>query len=108
MARKQKRRRKVKFGNRKHSIRGILSTIMAVFSLIIFCILIIVSYKMKGNGGIYLGTIGIAALFINIVGIMAGINSFKERERNYLYSKIGLVVNVILLITWGIIYALGM
>lgn len=108
MARKQKRRRKAKFGNRKHAIRGILSTVMGSFSLIIFCILIIVSYKMKGNGGIYLGTIGIAALFINMLGIITGINSFKERERNYLYSKIGLGVNIILLIIWGIIYSLGM
>lgn len=108
MARRRKKRHKIKFGNRKHSVRGILSTIMAAFSLVLFCILVIVSYKMKGNGGIYLGSIGVAAFFVNVVGISAAISSFREREREYLFSKIGLIINFIIALGWGGIYVLGM
>lgn len=108
MARRQKKRRNVKFGNRKHSTRGILSTVMAAFSIILLCVLVIVSYKMRGNGGIYLGSVGIAAFLLNLVGVSTAIKSFKEKEREYLFSKIGIIINFIMVLSWAGIYILGM
>lgn len=111
MDKRQKRRRKknkVKFGNRKHTIRGIISIVLAVLSFVLFWALVIVSYNMNGNGGIYMGTIGITALFMNVVGVFNAIKSFQERDRNYLFSKLGIMVNLVMILGWSGIYVLGM
>jgi len=69
--------------------------------------LVIFSYINKGNAGVYIGSIGLTAFMIAVVGLVRGIKSFQERERYYLFSKIGSIVNAIIITFWVAIYVIG-
>lgn len=103
-----KRRKKgIKFSDKSHATNGVVSTILGVISLILMLALVIISYIKKGEAGIYLGSIGLTAFVIAIVGLIRGIKSFGERERYYLFSKIGSIINAIILVLWIAIYVIG-
>ena len=108
MVKKVKRKRKnIKFTDKSHAVNGIVSTILGGVSILFMLALVIVSYIRKGNAGIYVGSIGLTAFLISIVGLIRGIKSFKERERYYLFSKIGSLLNAIIVFLWVAIYLVG-
>ncbi|WP_099470040.1 DUF6142 family protein [Konateibacter massiliensis] len=108
MKRRQKRKQKdIKFSDKRHAVSGITSTVLGVISLGLMIALFIISYLQKGNAGIYTGSIGLSALIIAIVGLVKGLKSFGEKERYYLFSKIGSITNAIILIFWIAIYVIG-
>ena len=47
------------FAKEKHSGKGILSTILGTLSLVIFAVLAWLAYYLDGQGGVYLGSIGL-------------------------------------------------
>lgn len=96
-----------KFTNKKHAKNGIVSTALASVSLLMFLALIYVSYLQKGKGGIYIGSIGLTAFIISIIGLLFGILGFKEKEAYYLFCKIGSVVNMLIILVWSCIYLVG-
>lgn len=101
------RKRSIKFSDKSHATKGIIATILGGISLVLMIALVIISYSKKGDAGIYAGSIGLAAFFVAIVGLTTGISSFKERERYYLFSKIGSLLNVMIISLWVVIYVIG-
>lgn len=96
-----------KFSNKKHAKCGLISTFLACISLIIFFALIYVSYLNKGNGGIYIGSIGLTAFIISIIGLIFGIMGFKEEDAYYLFCKIGSLLNMLVMFIWVCIFLVG-
>lgn len=96
-----------KFSDKKHSVRGIFSTIFGVISIIILLVLIGISAKAGGKGSIYLGSIGLCALVINITGLVLGLMGFFEKERYRLFAQIGAVGNLLILLGWVSIIMIG-
>jgi hypothetical protein len=74
---------------------------------LLMVVLVIISYLSKGEAGIYVGSIGLTALVIALIGFVRGLASFKERECYYLFSKIGSIINVIIIALWVAIYMIG-
>lgn len=108
MVKKVKRRKKnIKFTDKSHAVNGIVSTVLSGVSITLMLALVIFSYIREGNAGIYIGSIGLTALIIAIVGLVKGIKSFQERERYYLFSKIGSIVNAVIILLWIAIYVIG-
>ncbi len=97
----------IKFSNKSHAVNGIISTIVGVISVGIMIVLIIISYMNRGNAGVYVGAIGLSALVMSVVGLILGIKSFSERECYYLFSKIGSIINAIIILIWISIYVIG-
>lgn len=101
------RKRSIKFSDKSHATKGIISTILGGVSFVLMMVLIIISFSKKGAVGIYAGSIGLTAFFVAIVGLTTGISSFKERERYYLFSKIGSLLNAFIIALWVVIYMIG-
>lgn len=95
------------FAKKKPSPESIFSSILALISLLLFLIAAIVSGVFGGNGGIYLGAIGLAAIAISIYGFWVGLKSFSIPDCNYRYSKIGSVANGIFMIGWFALFLVG-
>jgi len=96
------------FKEKKHSKKGILSTILGGISLLIFLVLAIVSASSRGNAGIYAGTIGLSAMLLSICGLIIGLISFAEEDKIYLYSKIGSVLSGVIMVGWIALILLGL
>lgn len=96
-----------KFSDKKHSIRGIFSTIFGMASFGMLLVLIWISAKAKGEGSIYLGSGGLVALVVNIIGLVLGLMGFFERERYKLFAQIGAVWNLLILVGWVSIIMIG-
>lgn len=97
-----------KFTDKTHAVKGMISTILGISSILIFVILVYISYRNKGNAGVYLGVFGIAGMGLSLEGLVLGIMSFQEKEVYYLFSKIGTIMNSVLLIIWISIYGMGL
>jgi hypothetical protein len=102
-----KRKRKMQFSDKSHTTNGIIATILGGVSLVLMIALVILSYIKKGEAGVYAGAIGLTAFMIATIGLFTGISSFKERERYYLFSKIGSLLNAIIIALWVAIYIIG-
>lgn len=102
------RRRDIKFTDKRHTTKGIASTVLGVLSIVVMIALVVISYFSRGNAGIYAGSIGLSAFLMSVVGMFTGFSSFQERERYYLFSKIGTLLNVLIIIVWIAVYILGM
>lgn len=102
-----RRYRSYKFTNKKHSKGGVRSSIAGTVSLICTISAILGAYASKGNAGTYLALLGTIAIAAGIYGAFVGNQSFKEEECYYLFSRIGTVVNVILVIFWIAVVGIG-
>lgn len=102
-----RRYRSYKFTNKKHSKGGVRSSIAGTVSLICTISAVFSAYVSKGNAGTYLALLGTIAIVSGIYGAFAGNQSFKEEECYYLFSRIGTVVNVILVIFWIAVVGIG-
>lgn len=96
-----------KFSDKSHSVKGIFSTFFGAISLGMLVALIWVSAKAKGEGSIYIGSIGLTALVVNIIGLIMGLLGFFEPDRYKLFAKIGSVWNLFILIGWVSIIMIG-
>ena len=67
----------------------------------------ICSLVMSGQGGMYLGAMGILALGLSVYGFILGLKSFSEQNRAFLYSKIGSVANGVLMVIWIALFLVG-
>ena len=72
------KRYKYSFENKNHATKGVVSAVCAGISLGIFCVASLCSLAYHGNGGIYLGAMGLTALGISIYGFVMGLRSFSD------------------------------
>lgn len=94
------KKRMYSFTEKKHSGRGITSTVLGGVSFILLCVLIYLSFFWKGNGGPFLGGIGFTAIVLAVLGLVYGLMSFREKDVFYFFSKIGSVLNGVVLAMW--------
>ena len=104
----KKKRKSYKFSNKKHSKNGILSSVLALFAVIVLIAAIIISTIYKGNAGILTGTLAALGFLAAIVGFILSAASFREVDKLYRFSWIGIIANGILFILFGIIIIGGL
>lgn len=103
-----RRRRNYKFTDKHHSKGGVRSSIVGAFSLLCTGLCLFLSYEAKGNPGNYVAMFGFFAIAGSLYGAIAGKRSYREEECYYLFSGLGTIVNLILLIVWIAIIGVGM
>ncbi|HIT89478.1 MAG TPA: hypothetical protein IAC41_03545 [Candidatus Merdenecus merdavium] len=96
------------FYEKKHTKKGIISTILSGVSFLVFLVLTFVSYYLKGNAGLYAGSIGLTAMIISIYGLVLGFQSFQEPGKLYLFSKIGSILNGLIAVGWLSLILIGL
>jgi len=95
------------FTEKRNAKGGVIATGLGVLSLLAFLILAGVAYAFKGQGGIYLGTIGLTAMIISICGLIIGLVSFGEEDKTYFYSKLGSVLSGLIMVGWISVILIG-
>ena len=101
-------RRGYRFTDKNNTSLGIASSIFGAISLCLFIVGVVISYKENGEAGLIVGAIGSVAFILNCIGIIMGLKSFKERDKFYLFSWIGVISNGIMWIIMCIIIAGGL
>lgn len=92
------------FAEKKHSQKGIVSSVLGGVSLLIFFVLAYLSYYFGGKGGAYLGGFGLAAMIMSLTGLVYGFMSLMEKNSLSFFPKLGALLNGGIFIGWiGII-----
>ncbi|KMZ52501.1 hypothetical protein [Dorea sp. D27] len=99
---REKRRRKMmrgKYGQAplKHAKKGINSCCYAGTVFLILMAMLVFSYVSGGSVSVIAGFAGLAVAILAWLGLMSGIRGFREREKNYITCKAGVVCNALLL-----------
>ena len=104
---RNKRSRKYGPIKRKHSRKGIWSCVMAVLVTAVIAGLIVMAFMNKGKSAAMVGSFGVFDMILACIGIVTGVKGFKERDKNYLTCKIGIVVNGLILLALILVFIRG-
>lgn len=95
-----------KFTNKKHSAKAVMSTAFGSLSVISLIVLVYLSYLRGGQVPVNYGIAVILALVFSVIGCILGVLAWQEREKFKGFAIIGLVLNVVALLSVsGILYA---
>ena len=93
--------------SRKYSRKGIWSCVMAVLVTAVIAGLIVMAFLNKGKSAAMVGSFGVFDMILACIGIVTGVKGFKERDKNYLTCKIGIVVNGLILLALILVFIRG-
>lgn len=105
--RKKEKRGRQKFSLEQHPLEALISSGIAVLSLLALLIAFILSGKAKGNGGLYLGGIGFFCFLMNLAGLYFAARGFRKPEIRYVFPVLGIVLNSLLMIGCLLLYLVG-
>ena len=90
--RKKKNNRSYKFTEKKKSVRGMIACVGAVISLLILAGMLIQAVTSAGNGGAFLGSAGVVALFVGVASFIEAVQAVQEKDtfRSIPYTAVGL------------------
>ncbi|MCR4717672.1 MAG: DUF6142 family protein [Lachnospiraceae bacterium] len=95
------------FSDKTHSLDGKIATIMGVISIALFIFLSFMSIKSKGSLSYVYGILGVVDFIICISGLIIAIRSFKEEETLAFYKKLGVILNLVMLIITLVLFVSG-
>lgn len=101
------RKKMYSFAEKKHSQRGLVSSILGGISVIIFLVMAYLAFYFSGQGGAYLGAFGLTGLVCALTGLIMGLISFGESNTIYFFSKLGSILNGCILAVWIFIVLIG-
>lgn len=101
------RQRKIRFTDKKHPTRGVISFLIAVVSLIFMISLFIGSSRAAGNGGIAYGYLGLLNFAIAVAGFVMALRCYKLEDIYMTTPAIGSVVNGCIALIYLFLYFLG-
>lgn len=90
------------------SMRGVYSCLFALASLTMQLVLIRVAYRTYGEAQAIAGSLGLIAFVISVIGVIYGINGFREREKSYRTCKAGIFFNGLIISGFVFLYIRGL
>lgn len=99
-----------KFGQVKvrHARRGISSCLLAVMGIFILSGLIASAYQSYGDAPKAVGGLSILTTIFCSIGFMNAIHGFRERDKNYITCKVGILFNGIIIFLFFLLYMKGL
>lgn len=107
MRRKNKKNRSYKFTEKKKSVRGAMSCAGAAISLVILTALLLQAVGMNGEGGGYLGSLGVVALFLGVVSFIEAVQAVQEKDTFKTLPYTGVALSAVATVLWIGLYLLG-
>lgn len=103
------RRYRYAFARQKEAEEGVLATILAGVSVLLFVIAVGISFFAGGEGmlGTIIGGISVCATLLSLYGFIQGMRSFSKENRNHTYGIAGAIANGIIMIGWLGLFLLG-
>ena len=98
--------RKFIFTNKKESKKGIMSAVLGIIALVSLFFAVYETFRNQGQALVKYGVAALFALLFALAGIVLGIMSKMEEDRFYLFSYLGIILNLLAIAGIGfIIYA---
>lgn len=98
--------RKYIFTNKKESKKGIMSAVLGIIALVSLFFAMYETFRNQGQALVKYGVAALFALLFALAGIVLGIMSKMEEDRFYLFSYLGIILNLLAIAGIGfIIYA---
>lgn len=98
--------RKYIFTNKKESKKGIMSAVLGLIALVSLFFAVYETFKNQGQALVKYGVAALFALLFALAGMVLGIMSKMEEDRFYLFSYLGIILNLLAIAGIGfIIYA---
>lgn len=98
---------RISYIKKNYARTGIISTFLFIIALIFISIGIGMALKSNGNSSLTAAAFGFCGVIISIVGIMYGLLAHLEEDKNYIFAKIGVVTNTLLLIGMFVLIIFG-
>lgn len=102
-----KRKETIQFSGRSHPRLGILSAAIGLIVVFTFIGLSIISGLNKGQGGFYIGILGILIFVLAGIGFALSYKAVKQNDIFYRFPIVGLVINGLMLIILLLLYIMG-
>ena len=83
------------FTNKEHPKKSIMSTILGILSTGSLILAVYLSYMDKGAENMRYGSACLLALLFAFVGVTLGILGRMERDKFYLFSYVGIALNLV-------------
>jgi len=100
-------RSKVNYMKKPVSERGQMSFIMSLIALVLFLASWFLTLGAQGNPSQTETAIAASSLIFSAASLLYGFLSFLQKDRNHLFSFIGISLGGIILITWSITILVG-
>ncbi|MCI8560656.1 MAG: hypothetical protein HFH03_05995 [Dorea sp.] len=109
-AKQRKKLIKTKYGQRqkKHAKKGIQSCLLAAVSVVLVVMMVMNSFKAKGDISILYGILGLLIPVIAWRGLVYAVRGFNEREKNYITCRIGAGCNGALILCMCAMFIRGL
>lgn len=95
------------FTSKQHTQKGIMSTILGVISLATLAYAVIMSYLREGNIPRQYGAAAMLVMIFALAGVALGVISKTERDKFYLFTYLGIGLNVMALAIISVILYAG-
>lgn len=89
---------KLRFSYKEYTIGGVLSSVLAVASLLSLGYSIWLSFAARGEGSMQVGAYGLLALVLSFFGLIFGLLSYKEQDKRYGISFFGTFTNGVIIV----------
>ena len=99
--------RKYIFTNKKESKKGIMSAVLGIIALVSLFFAVYETFRNQGQALVKYGVAALFALLFALAGIVLGIMSKMEEDRFYLFSYLGIILNLLAIAGIGVIIYAG-
>lgn len=67
----------------------------------------VMSVRQAGQGAMVIGALGFSSIAFGLMGLWYSFLAFREQEKNYIFTKIGLGLQIVVLICWIMVIIVG-
>lgn len=97
-----------KFSNKSQTLGGVISTLVGLGSVACVAGAVYISFKKSGQAGVEVGSLGLLALMLAIIGTVIGLLSFKEDDKFYTLSWAGSLMGGIITVFMLAVIMMGL
>ena len=99
------KKRKYIYTNKKHPPGAIMSVILGIISGVSMIAVVYLTYRANGEAIPGYGLTGLLAVIFSLIGFVLSAKSFQQKEAFRVYSVVGLILNLVVLLgVGGIVY----
>ena len=85
------------FTNKSHPEKAVMSSVLGLLSLIAIFAAIYFSFQNDGETAYQYGTVGLLSFLFSVTGMVLGVLSKFEKDKFYIFSYLGMVLNFLAL-----------
>lgn len=103
----RRKRDSYKFTKKKHSRQGIFSCVLSAVTILVMGYLVFYSFHQRGQGNIYLGSIGFLMMILSVASFCLAVKSLGEEDSFKGIPVAAVILSVAAAGAWGSLYVAG-